>query len=396
MAERYTARLFEEFITKFGGDKGSIKMYYAPGRVNLIGEHTDYNGGYVFPAALTWGTTMLIRKRNDSRVRLASLNFELEKTLQLDELHYDEKDGWVNYPKAMLSLCKDQSGDAAGYDILFDGQIPNGAGLSSSASLLVASGYGLLDMQGVTPDRVKLALTAQRAENEFLGVNCGIMDQFAIALGKKGHALLLQCNDQTYEHVPIELGEHVLVISNTNKRRGLIDSQYNLRRTQCEEALAILQNSSFPELASLCELSPNDFSAHAAQIADESCRKRAEHAVNENARVLESVEALKQGKLERFGELMNASHASLRDLYDVSCKELDVLVEAAQKVDEVLGSRMTGAGFGGCTVSLVHKSGLERFKQEVGRAYQQQTGLQADFYTAAIGDGVKRIESRSS
>lgn len=383
-------KLYHKFLELYGGEEGSVRMYHAPGRVNLIGEHTDYNGGYVFPAALTFGTTMLIRKRRDRKVRLASMNFELQKTMMLDEIAYDKADDWANYPKAMLFHLMKKGYSLSGYDVLYDGQIPNGAGLSSSASLQVVSGYGFLHMEGIEIDRKQLALVAQESENQFLGVNCGIMDQFSVAMGKKEHALLLKCNTLEYEYVPAKLDGYSIVISNTNKRRGLIDSEYNARRTQCEQAVIDLQQA-IPNLTLLAELTPEQYASHAHLIQLEEVSRRAEHVIYENGRVLESVDALKAGNLELFGQLMNASHASLRDLYEVSCHELNVMVEAAQEQDGVLGSRMTGAGFGGCTVSIVETNKIDSFMKNVGQKYREKTELEATFYTADIGDGVDHI-----
>jgi len=386
-------RLKEHFLRLFGGEDKGIGVFHAPGRVNLIGEHTDYNGGYVFPAALTFGTTMLIRPRGDRRLGLASLNFPGEpRHFPIDELRYAPEDDWMNYPKGMAAFIA-QEGHifARGYDVLFFGEIPNGAGLSSSASIEVVTGYGLLAMEGEEPiDTVRLARLAQRVENQFVGVNCGIMDQFAVANGKKDHAILLMCDTLEYELVPFNSGAYKLVIANTNKRRGLVDSEYNTRRAQCEQAVEALR-ARIPGLKLLGELTLEQFEANADAIADETVRRRARHVVEEIDRVKRAVEALRRDDLAAFGRLMNGSHESLRDLYEVSCRELDVLVEEALKIDGTLGSRMTGAGFGGCTVSLVHGDAVERFKAEVGAAYREKTGLTADFYVAEIGDGVRRI-----
>lgn len=365
--------------------------YRAPGRVNLIGEHIDYNGGYVFPAALTFGTTMLLRPRTDETIRMASVNFELSVQKSLSDLAYDEQDDWANFPKGIIYMLQ-QSGIQLdyGYDLLFHGDIPNGAGLSSSASIEVVTAYGILDQVNSMRNRTDIALLAQKTENEYIGVRCGIMDQFAIAQGKRNHAVLLRCSDLDYRHVPFDSGEYQLVIGNTNKSRQLAHSAYNERRSQCEQALDIL-HTRVPELAgigALCELSPEQFAAHGHWIEDEVVRRRAQHAVEENARVLRSVALLQAGDLPGFGQLMADSHASLRDLYEVSCRELNVMVDAALAQPGVLGSRMTGAGFGGCTVSIVHTDHISEFMERVGAIYQEQTGLHADFYVCGIGDGV--------
>ncbi|WP_135554217.1 galactokinase [Paenibacillus cymbidii] len=386
-----TNRLLDQFIELYGGDRAAIRVFHAPGRVNLIGEHTDYNGGYVFPAALTFGTTMLIRKRDDRTVRFASTNFPLRKDIAADGMAYAKEDDWINYPKAMFVHLGQRGYTFGGYDIMFHGEIPNGAGLSSSASIEVVTGYGLLATEGVADiDKVQLALIAQECENKFIGVNCGIMDQFTVAMGRKDHAILLMCGTLAYEHVPFQAQGYKIVIGNTNKKRGLVDSEYNARRAQCEQAVQDLR-AAYPQLNLLGELNKTQFAESAALIPDETVRKRARHVIEENDRVLESVEALRGNDLVRFGKLMIASHESLRDLYEVTCKELDVMVEEALRTEGVLGSRMTGAGFGGCTVSLVEEDQVETFIRQVGEAYEARTGLKPAFYVADIGDGVTEI-----
>jgi len=384
-------QLERKFAELYGESAEPARVFFAPGRVNLIGEHTDYNGGYVFPAALSLGTAMIIRKRADRRIRLASLNFEAAVELEdADSIQYDAQHDWANYPKAVLFHLQKRGYRFGGYDVLFGGNLPNGAGLSSSASIEVVTGYGFLRMEGAEPDPVQLAQICQEAENQFIGVNCGIMDQFAVAVGRKDHAILLQCSTLKHDLVPFRAAGHKLVIGNTNKRRGLADSEYNRRRAQCEEAVRSLHGR-YPTLELLAELDAASFESAAESIADDVVRKRARHVVEENARVLASVEALKRDDLVRFGRLMIQSHASLRDLYEVSCRELDVMVEAALNVDGVLGSRMTGAGFGGCTVSLVRDEAVERFVREVGSTYRQETGLEPEFIVAEIGDGAREI-----
>ncbi|HZG76339.1 MAG TPA: galactokinase [Paenibacillus sp.] len=387
-------QLKDEFVKLYGGAADDIQTFHAPGRVNLIGEHTDYNGGYVFPAALTFGTAMLARPRDDRKLGLASTNFPGSlKHFSIDELVYDEADDWMNYPKGVAAFLQQEGLEfKRGYDVLFSGAIPNGAGLSSSASIEVVTGYGLLALEGAEPiDTVKLALLSQKVENKFVGVNCGIMDQFAVANGKKDHAILLMCDTLEYELVPFNSGAYKLVISNTNKRRGLVDSEYNTRRSQCEQAVQALQ-SRIPGLKLLGELTLEQYEANEAAIEDPEVAKRARHVVEEIDRVKRAVAALREDDLIGFGALMNGSHESLRDLYEVSCKELDVLVEEARAIEGTLGSRMTGAGFGGCTVSLVHESAIEKFQEQVGKNYTARTGLTAAFYVADIGDGVKRVE----
>lgn len=383
--------LTQQFINQYGGEASDIAVFHAPGRVNLIGEHTDYNGGYVFPAALTFGTTLLIRKRSDNQLGLATTNFPASKQFSLETIIYDETDDWMNYPKGIVNELQ-QSGIVFknGYDLLFHGEIPNGAGLSSSASIEVVTAYALQTLEGLEADTVKIALLAQKSENEFNGVKCGIMDQFAVANGKKDHAILLMCDTLQYELVPFDSGSYKLVIGNTNKRRGLVDSAYNERRSQCEQAVMELQ-AAFPELTLLGQLTLEQFNSAKHLIKDEVVQKRAQHVVEEIDRVLKSIKALQGNDLAQFGQLMNGSHDSLRDLYEVTGAELDAMVAAARQVDGVLGSRMTGAGFGGCTVSLVHEDSVETFQTEVGRKYKEETGLTADFYVCTIGNGVERL-----
>lgn len=387
-------QLKQRFVELYGGSEEGVRCFHAPGRVNLIGEHTDYNGGYVFPAALTFGTTMLVRKRSDELVSLASTNFELHKQISITGLAYDEADDWMNYPKGVIYYLQQKGCTVGGYDILYHGEIPNGAGLSSSASLEVVTAYGLLTAEGrdvsAAEERIRIALLSQQVENKFVGVNSGIMDQFAVAMGKKDHAIQLMCDTLEYEHVPFKSGSCKLVIGNTNKRRGLVDSKYNERRSECDQAVADLQ-AAFPGLTLLGQLTPEQFEAEAGRIPSETVRKRARHVVEEIDRVKQAVEVLKQDNLEAFGKLMIASHDSLRDLYEVTGAELDTMVEEALRVPGTLGSRMTGAGFGGCTVSLVHEDSIEQFKRQVGERYQERTGLTADFYVCDIGDGAAEV-----
>ncbi|WP_127533560.1 galactokinase [Paenibacillus kobensis] len=384
-------QLKQQFVELYGGSDNEIRVYHAPGRVNLIGEHTDYNGGYVFPAALTFGTTLLLRPRPDRMLALASTNFELRGLLSLDAIVYDKKDDWMNYPKGIVNELHQRGVQlSSGFELLYHGEIPNGSGLSSSASIEVVTAYALLHAAGLPIDTVEIAKLAQRSENEFNGVQCGIMDQFAVANGRKDHAILLMCDTLEYDLIPFQPGAYKLVIGNTNKRRGLVDSKYNERRSECERAVADLRTA-FPELTLLGQLSLEQFNANKHLIADETVRRRAQHVVEEIGRVLQSIEVLKAGDLAAFGSLMNGSHDSLRDLYEVTGKELDAMVEAARTIDGVLGSRMTGAGFGGCTVSLVHENAVEQFKSEVGRKYTEATGLIADFYVCSIGNGVEEL-----
>lgn len=383
--------LTKRFIELYGGTDADIRIYHAPGRVNLIGEHTDYNGGYVFPAALTFGTTMLVRPRTDGTLGLASTNFPAAGRIPLKGIVYDPADDWMNFPKGIVRELQDRGFDlGGGADILYHGEIPNASGLSSSASIEVVTAFGMLELNGHPTDTVEIAKLAQRVENEFIGVKCGIMDQFAVANGRRGHAILLLCDTLEYELVPFDSGACKLVIGNTKKRRELADSKYNERRGECEQAVRDLRQA-IPDLELLGQLSVAAFREHAHRIENETVRRRAQHVVEEIERVRQSVDVLKAGRLEAFGELMNASHDSLRDLYEVTGPELDAMVEAARSVPGVLGSRMTGAGFGGCTVSLVHEDAIRTFEREVGRRYVEATGIQPEFYVCSIGNGVERI-----
>ncbi|MGZ7443558.1 galactokinase [Paenibacillus sp. TH7-28] len=383
------------FISKYGESAEPLRIFNAPGRVNLIGEHIDYNGGYVFPAALEFGTTLALRKRADRKVSFASMNLPYTAELELDELGKEKSGEWVDYPVGIiLELEKLGTRLSGGYDLLFQGEIPNGSGLSSSASLEVVTAYALLSVEGKETDTVEIARLSQRVENGYVGVNSGIMDQFAVANGAKDHAILLMCDTLEYKLVPFRTGAYKLIISNTKKRRGLVDSKYNERRSQCDAALEILRKRE-PGLEYLAHLQPGQLTAWRGDFQDEVLFNRAKHVVEENARVLKSVEALTANDLKAFGELMNASHDSLRDLYEVSCLELDVMVEEARKIEGTLGARMTGAGFGGCTVSLVHEDAVDRFLAEVGKAYQERTGIEGEFYVCGVGDGVHEMKGEN-
>lgn len=382
----------EKFKEVFQTTDQQIHTFFAPGRVNLIGEHTDYNGGHVFPCALNIGTYAIVQKREDNKVRFYSMNFEDLGILEisLDDIKYEKKDDWANYPKGVIdTLAKHGYTIQTGFDVLYAGEIPNGAGLSSSASIEVVTACFLNELFKLDIDRISLVKMCQQAENEFIGVSCGIMDQFAIGMGKENHAVLLDCQTLDYTYSPLELSDSALVISNTNKRRGLADSKYNERRQECERALSNLQTEL--HISSLGELTPKEFDKFQHLIIDEVDRKRAKHAVYENARTMDAVKKLQNGEIEAFGQLMNASHISLRDDYEVTGKELDTLVEAAWKQEGVIGSRMTGAGFGGCTISIVQNNYLDRFIQEVGDYYYEKTGLKAEFYVVHVGDGAKEL-----
>ncbi|MGX6969786.1 galactokinase [Vagococcus bubulae] len=383
-------KLKQTFLDIFNEKNDS--EYFSPGRINLIGEHTDYNGGNVFPAAITIGTYGLVRKREDDIIRFYSMNFpEIGvKEIRLSELEYKEDDDWTNYPKGVIYLLK-QAGYKInhGFDILFYGTIPNGAGLSSSASIELLTGLIMSDECELNIPRLDLVKLGQKVENDYIGVNSGIMDQFAIGMGEINHAILLNTNTLAYELVPAVFGDYVIMIMNTNKRRELADSKYNERRSECEEALRQLQQ--YVEINTLCDLSVSDFNKYSDKIDNEVIRKRAKHAITENERTLEAKKALTNGDLKTFGKLLNASHQSLKEDYDVTGIELDTLVDYAQKQPGVLGARMTGAGFGGCAIALVNKHHLAEFKEVVGAGYESKIGYAADFYEASIGDGTKKL-----
>lgn len=369
-----------------------VRTFFSPGRVNLIGEHTDYNGGNVFSCALSFGTYGAIGLRNDKVVRMYSDNFPEVGIIEfhLDSIKFEKEHDWVNYPKGVLDvILKNGYNIERGFDIYIYGNIPNGAGLSSSASLEVLIGVMMDTLFDLNIDRIQLVKFAQEAENKFIGVNCGIMDQFAIGMGKRDHAILLDCNTLNYSYSPLELKDLVLVIGNTNKRRGLADSKYNERRSQCETALSELKKTL--NINSLGELSIEEFENNKHLITDDINRKRAKHAVYENQRTLKAKEALSNGDLFSFGKLMNESHISLKEDYEVTGIELDTLVELAWNHEGTIGSRMTGAGFGGCTVSLVKRDKVGDFIKKVGQGYEEKIGYEASFYIANVGDGTREI-----
>lgn len=378
-------------LKKFGevyGTTEGARAFFAPGRVNLIGEHTDYNGGHVFPCALTIGTYAVARKRNDRKLRFFSMNFEHLGIIEssLDELKPMKEAGWTHYPKGVMWAFGERGMHLdCGLDILLNGNIPNGSGLSSSASVEVVTGFILKSLYGFDVSNQDLALIGQFSENNFNGVNCGIMDQFAIAMGKKDNAIFLDTATLEYEYAPVKLQGAKIVISCSNKKRGLGSSKYNERRSECEMALSEIQSGMGIE--TLGDLTEEQFESVKMAIKDEDRRKRAKHAVYENQRTIKAVEALKANDITLFGKLMNESHVSLRDDYEVTGEELDTLVEAAWKIDGVIGSRMTGAGFGGCTVSIVKDEAVDRFIDQVGKTYKETIGYAADFYVVEIGSG---------
>lgn len=385
-------KMLEKFTSLYG-DGGDIRFYFAPGRVNLIGEHTDYNGGHVFPCALTLGTYAMVRKREDNKLRFYSMNFDYRDIVEtsLDDLNFYKAAGWTNYPKGVIWAFTQKGHHVdKGLDILLYGNIPNGSGLSSSASVEVVMGVMLKDMFGFDVTKVDIALLGQYAENNYNGVNCGIMDQFSIAMGKADHAIFLDTSDLSYEYAPIMLENEKIVITSSNKKRGLGDSKYNERRSECETALRQLKK--VLNISTLGELTEDAFESAKEVITSPVCVRRARHAVYENQRTIKAVAALKENNIELFGQLMNESHCSLRDDYEVTGIELDTLVESAWNTEGVIGSRMTGAGFGGCTVSIVESAAVDHFIKKVGKEYSEAIGYNADFYVVDIGEGARKLE----
>jgi len=390
-------QLISEFISVFGGSEEGIRVFASPGRVNLIGEHTDYNGGCVFPAALTMKTTIVMRKRNDNILRLKAT--DLDGIVEADISKLDSYKGipWGDYQLGVAYMLSEAGYDICGADMLYDDTVPHGGGLSSSAAIEVSTALCFATLSneknGIAKpvDMIEMAKIAQRAEHEYAGVNCGIMDQFASAMGKKDHAIFLNCKNLDYKLVPLELGERKIIISNTCKKHALGASKYNERRAECEKGLAILQTA-MPQKTCLGDITEAEFEAHAHLIDDEVIARRVRHVIGENARVHKAVKALSAGDIKEFGALMNASHDSLRHDYEVTGFELDTMVDEARKIGGVLGSRMTGAGFGGCTVSIVENAAVDTFIAEVGKNYEAATGIKPSFYVTETGDGGKEIK----
>lgn len=383
-------RCAEEFKQQF--THSEYRLFFAPGRINLIGEHTDYNGGHVFPCAITFGTYALAKKTSGNIIRVYSMNFPEKGIIEfpLTELDYRTEDEWANYPKGVIRyLIEEGYNITTGMDILFYGNIPNGAGLSSSASIEILTGVVAESLFALPIQRIDLIEIGKKVENNFIGVNSGIMDQFAIGMGKKDHGILLDCQTLTYDYAPIVLKDHNIIIMNTNKRRELTDSGYNERREQCEKALVALQTK-LP-ITSLGDLTNEMFEENKELIPSPIWQKRAKHAVYENSRTLQALAALQQGDLTKFGMLMNASHISLRDDYEVTGIELDVLVETAWHHPGVIGARMTGAGFGGCAIAIVEKAQIDHFIEHIGTVYQNKIGYATTCYIASIGDGAREI-----
>ena len=383
-------RLIKEFTDIF--EVPGEALFFSPGRVNLIGEHTDYNGGMVFPCSITFGTYAVVSKRTDSCMRLFSNNFKEKGIIDvaLQTLHYDKKDDWANYVKGVLYFLQQEGFEIpCGLNILIEGNIPNGAGLSSSASLEVLTGTILKETFQLPISKLDIIKLSQKAENQFVGMNCGIMDQFIIGMGKKDHAIALDTGTLEYTYAPVQLKQASIIIMNTNKQRGLTDSKYNERRAECEHALSQIQT--VVKIKNLCDLKETEFEKVQHVITSPVERKRARHAVLENIRVKKAIAALEKNDIEEFGALMNASHISLRDDYEVTGIELDTLVESAWNQSGTIGARMTGAGFGGCAIAIVRNDDIEDFTAAVRREYTQAIGYEPDFYIASIGDGAGKL-----
>lgn len=379
-----------KFIELYGGSEADIRFFESPGRVNIIGEHTDYNGGYVMPAALTLATTVAARKRDDNIIRLAATTIDAKVEAYTDKLNDYRDLKWGNYQLGVMYEMQQKGFTIPGCDLLYDATLPFGAGLSSSASIEVVTAITVAALAGEALNPVDAALIGQKAENQYCGCNCGIMDQFASAMGKKDHAIHLDCNTLDYTLVPLELGDSSLVITNTNKPHNLVESKYNERRSECEKALELFRER-IPNLSGLCLMSPEEFEANKDVLGEENLLKRARHAVYEHRRTVLAVEALRAGDIATLGELMKQSHISLRDDYEVTGKELDALFDAAKDLDGVAGVRMTGGGFGGCTVAVVRNDCIDAYKEKVAESYTAATGYVPSFYICSAGDGGREI-----
>jgi galactokinase len=383
------SKFYDKFFEKYGNRNEEPVLFFSPGRVNLIGEHTDYNGGYVFPCALNYGTYLLARQIKSNILRFSTLNFNSDEETDIKGLFVNTGRKWINYPLGVINEFIKKNIKPGGLELLYYGDVPNGAGLSSSASIEMVTAVALNDIYNGGLSILDLVKMSQKAENEFVGMNCGIMDQFAAGFGKKDHAIFLNCDTLSYENIPVKLGDCSLIITNTNKRRGLTDSKYNERRSECDKAVELLQ--AYKPVRNLSELNPVEINVLAKYIKDPVVAQRAAHVISENGRVLEAVKVLKENNIERFGELMNESHDSLKNDYEVTGAELDTLVYEGRKLPGVIGTRMTGAGFGGCTVSIVRTKDSAQFMKELSAVYTKMTGLKADFYQPEIGNGAGRL-----
>ena len=385
-----TINFAEKFYEKYGNRSDKPVLFFSPGRVNLIGEHTDYNGGFVFPCALNYGTYLLIRKIKTNTLKFSTINFNEDSQTELNGIFSNTGKKWINYPLGVINEFIKKGIKLSGLEFLYYGDVPNGAGLSSSASIEMVTAVALNEFFNAAFTTLDLVKMSQKAENEFVGMNCGIMDQFAVGFGKKDHAIFLNCDTLFFENVPIILTDCSLIITNTNKRRGLTDSKYNERRGECDKAVELLQK--YKPVRNLSELTAGEINILEKYIHDPVIRKRAKHVISENGRVVEAVKVLKDNNIIRFGELMNQSHDSLKDDYEVTGLELDTLVYEGRKLPGVIGTRMTGAGFGGCTISIVRNDDSEKFMTTLSKVYQKKTGMVPDFYQPEIGNGAGRID----
>lgn len=379
--------LIDQFIELYGGGEKGVRVFEAPGRINLIGEHIDYNGGHVFPAALTFTNTVIARPNGTDTINMAVTSLPDRVSADINKLEEYKELNWGNYQCGVAHVLKEAGYPIVGCDLYYHGTVPYGAGLSSSASIEVATAIALANLGGREQlDMKEIALLCQRAENEYVGMNCGIMDQFVSALGKKDHAILLDCDTLDYQYVPLSLGDYTIVITNTNKPHKLTESQYNERRSQCETALAII-NAHGGEYRYLCDMGMEDLTGYRTYFGDETVYKRARHVVSEDERTLRAMDCLQKGDLAAFGRLLCEAHVSMGDDYEATGKELDTLFELAMEADGVIGSRMTGGGFGGCTISIVHKNRVEAFKEKVREGYARIIGYEPSFYISDIGEG---------
>jgi galactokinase len=379
--------MINEFSARFGMNPEHI--FFCPGRVNLIGEHIDYNGGKVMPCAISLGTYLAVSKNTDKKIRFQCLNFPDTAELHLQESYSKTGKEWFNYPLGVINEVVQNDNAISGLDMLFYGDLPIGAGLSSSASIEVLMGFALSEMFGLKISNKEIALLAKKIENEFIGVNCGIMDQFAVAMGKKNKAVLLNCDNLEFEYLPFEIGEYILAIINSNKQRTLADSKYNERFAECGKALKALKKEL--HVTHLCDIDLKTFEENRHLINDHVLEKRALHVISENYRVGVAKDALKGNDLTAFGKLMYASHQSLKDWYEVSGKELDTIVDFCKTYDDCIGARMTGAGFGGCAIALVKKDKFEDFSSKLSSYYNEKIGYELEVFASEIGDGVREI-----
>ncbi len=394
--ERLTS-LADKFCALYGGDPSDLRFFAAPGRVNLIGEHVDYCGGYVFPAALTLDNVIAVRQTHDRKLTMAATDLEGAFTADLDNIEAARQLKWGNYQAGVAKELMEKGLPLTGAQMLMDGIIPYGSGLSSSASIELVTAVALSALAGDTsvsqPEKlVEMALIGQKAENQFCGVNCGIMDQFASAMGRKDHAMLLNCGTLEYKYVPLELGDHVLILANTCKKHSLGASKYNERRSEVDKGLKILQSACPRKAENLCDYTEEEFEKYGSAISDPVIYNRVKHVIYENGRVKKAVSILENGDLEAFGKILCEANDSIRYLYEVTGFELDTMYEEAVKIPGCIGARMTGAGFGGCTVNIVEKSAVDRFLAEVGKNYQEKTGIQPQFYICQVGDGAREIQ----